>query len=169
MELVLGSVSHRVLLHSPCSTLIIKSPMTALTKILVPLEGQEDADRIMAFLRDLPLQQPVHVIFMTVWPQPRLAWPVTLGQSHLSEKRALEHMQEIVEQIATKFKNEKFQTSAIVGLGDPAFAILEQIRQLNPNLVITGSHGRKGISKFLLGSVSQKLVHQSQCPVLVVR
>ena len=168
-ELVLGSVSHRVLLHASCSTLIIKTPLENLHHILVPIEGVEDAERIMTFFDKLQIPYPIHLTFMTVWPQPRLPWPVTLGQSQLLEERALEHAQEMVEHIASQFKKGNRQTSSVIGLGDPAFAILEQAQTLQPNLLMVGSHGRKGMTRFLLGSVSHKLVHQAQCPVLVVR
>jgi len=106
---------------------------------------------------------------MTVWPEPRLPWPVTLGQSKLLEERAVEHAQAMVEEVVSRLKEREFDASSIVGLGDPAFTILEQARSLTPNLIMVSSHGRKGASRFLLGSVSHTLVHQASCPVLVVR
>ena len=43
-ELVLGSVSHRVLTHVHCPVLIIKSPLAQIRKILLPLQGLEDVE-----------------------------------------------------------------------------------------------------------------------------
>ena len=168
-ELVLGSVSHRVLLHAPCSILIMKTPLTALQHILVPIEGKEDGEKIIQFLSSLPFRTFPRISVMTVWPQPQLPWPVTLGQSRLLEERALDHARELAEDVAQQAKEKGFTSHASVGLGQPAFAILEQAKAMKPDLLVVGSHGRRGISRFLLGSVSHTLVHQAPYPVLVVR
>ena len=168
-ELILGSVSHRVLLHAKCSTCILKAPLPTLQHILMPIEAQEDADRILKYVLSISFTTRPRITVMSVWPQPQLPWPITLGQSKLLEERALDHAREMAEDIAKRAKEKGFTSHATVGLGDPAFAILEQARLLKPDLIMVGSHGRKGISRFLLGSVSHTLVHQSPYPVLVVR
>ena len=48
-------------------------------------------------------------------------------------------------------------------------ALLEEIKSLEGDLLIVGTHGRKGVSHFLLGSVAEKLMRGATCPVLVVR
>jgi len=168
-ELVLGSVSHRVLLHAPCSVLILKGPLAPIRHILIPIEGQDDADRLLAFLRNMSLAHSARITIMTVWPQPRLPWPITLGQSQLLEERAIEHAQEKIEHIAAQLSETEFEADTVIGLGDPAFAILEQAKAMKVDLIMVGSHSRTGLSRFLLGSVSHTLVHQSTCPVMVVR
>jgi nucleotide-binding universal stress UspA family protein len=52
---------------------------------------------------------------------------------------------------------------------DPAHAIAQLASDLEANLVVVGTHGRKGLSRFLLGSVAEAVVRLSPCPVLVVR
>jgi nucleotide-binding universal stress UspA family protein len=168
-ELVLGSVSHRVLLHAPCSTLILNHPLPTLHHILMPIEGKEDGEKMIAYLSSLPFLSPPRISVMSVWAQPRLPWPVTLGQSKLLEERALDHTRELAEVTAQQAKEKNFPSQAMVGLGEPAFAILEQAKMLKPDMIVMGSHGRRGLSRFLLGSISHSLVHQSPYPVLVVR
>jgi len=51
----------------------------------------------------------------------------------------------------------------------PAKAILEYIELKNTDLVVMGTHGHKGITHFLLGSVAEQLIRYSPCPVLTVR
>ncbi len=53
--------------------------------------------------------------------------------------------------------------------GSPAEVILAEAKKMKADLVVTGSHGRHGASKFLLGSVSSKIVDHAACSVLVVR
>ena len=168
-EQLLGSVSHRVLLHAPCSVFILKGPLAPVRHILIPVEGQDDADSLLAFLRLMTFARPVRITIMTVWPQPQLPWPITIGESDLLEERALEHAQDRVERIAEQLDKTEFKTDTVIGLGDPAYAILEQAKAMKVDLIMVGSHSRTGISRFLLGSVSHTLVHQSACPVMVIR
>lgn len=168
-ELLLGSVSHRVVLHASSPTLVMRAPFAHLNHILIPVEGREDAHHILKFLESVSFQTPPRISIMTIWPQPRWPWPVTLGQSKLLEERALEHAQDLVDQIAMEIRAKGMDATGVVGLGDPAFAILEQAKSLQPDLIIMGSHGRKGISRFLLGSVSHSLIHHAPCAIVVVR
>jgi nucleotide-binding universal stress UspA family protein len=52
--------------------------------------------------------------------------------------------------------------------GDPATEILRAIDETKPAFVAMGTHGRKGLSHLLLGSVAEKVVQLSQTPVLTV-
>ncbi|MBE2220865.1 MAG: universal stress protein [Anaerolineae bacterium] len=53
--------------------------------------------------------------------------------------------------------------------GDAASCVVETAVSLQPNLIIMGTHGRSGVSRLLLGSVTQKVWHQAPCPVMAVR
>lgn len=52
--------------------------------------------------------------------------------------------------------------------GDPATEILKQAKELNADLIIMGTHGRSGAGK-LMGSVAEKVVRTSTCPVLTIK
>lgn len=168
-ELILGSVSHRVLMHAPCSTMIIKNPLTQLRKILLPIEGREDAEAALQFLALQPFQQPVEVEVFAVWPQPQLSWPTTVKQSDLLEMQAIEEAQERMKNITDRLLQMNFFCQAHVGIGDPAYAINEQAKASHSDLIMMGTHGRGGFSRFLMGSVSHSVLHQAPCPVLIVR
>lgn len=168
-ELVLGSTSHRVLMHAPCSTMIIKGPVPRLKKILLPIEGQEDTDMALQFLALQPFRETVIIDVFAVWPQPQLAWPVTLGQSKLLEMHAIEEAQDRMKSVTDKLTRMNYSADAKVGMGDPAFAILEQAKGSQADLILMGTHGRGGLARFLMGSVSHSVLHQADCPVLIVR
>lgn len=53
--------------------------------------------------------------------------------------------------------------------GDPAEEILKEIRQGRYDLVVLGSHGKRGLNRFLLGSVSQEVLSKAPISVLVVK
>jgi nucleotide-binding universal stress UspA family protein len=53
--------------------------------------------------------------------------------------------------------------------GSVARAILDEARDSGADLIIMGTHGRNGLRRFLLGSVAERVVRESGCPVLLVR
>ena len=168
-ELVLGSVSHRVVLHAPCSVLVMKAGVSKIEKILLPVEGERDTQVALKFLAMHPFRATTHIEVMTVWPQPQVPWPMTLGQSKLLEERAVDHAQERLDLISKQLGAMNYQYSTSVGLGNPAYALLEQARATQPDLIVMSSHGRKGLSRFLIGSISHAVLHRAPCPVLIVR
>lgn len=60
-------------------------------------------------------------------------------------------------------------TVTYLDAGAPADAIIALSKESQTNLVVMGSHGRDGVSRWLLGSVAEKVCQASHCPVLVVR
>jgi nucleotide-binding universal stress UspA family protein len=53
--------------------------------------------------------------------------------------------------------------------GDPALQIVRAARSMRADLIVMGTHGRRGVSKFFLGSVAERVIATAPCPVLTVR
>jgi len=53
--------------------------------------------------------------------------------------------------------------------GSPPLQIVEYARDNDINLIVIGTHGRTGVSHFLIGSVAERVVRHAPCPVLTVR
>lgn len=75
----------------------------------------------------------------------------------------------------TKIRLEKISqahaavpTEVISVAGDPKKGIVEIITRQNPAFVVVGTHGRTGLSHFLLGSVAEYVIRHSHVPVLVI-
>lgn len=54
-------------------------------------------------------------------------------------------------------------------VGDPSTVLLEEAEQGNYDLLIVGTHGRRGMKRYWMGSVAEEIIRQSPCPVLAVR
>ncbi|MBH0177284.1 MAG: universal stress protein, partial [Nitrospira sp.] len=167
-EIVLGSVSHRVLLHSSRPTLITRGAARTVHQVLVAIEDRDDADRVVRWLTQHPFATPVElrVIHAVV--------PIGVNELYVGPEISawLEDVQryaeELVQSTAGKLVSAQHNTvTTKVIQGSPA-AVIEQ-EATDMDLVIVTSHGRKGISRFLLGSVSHAVVHHVTCPVLVLR
>jgi nucleotide-binding universal stress UspA family protein len=167
-ELVLGSVSHRVLMHATCPTLIVKRAMPALQKVLLAVEGPDDAAWLQIWLHTHPFKQPVELTVMTVAPRPRVmdprAFPIVEAWNETVKKSA----QELLDNMTAGLKGPYYsKVIAHLSEGDPAEMIAREAT--SHHLLVVGSHARKGLDRFLLGSVSHALSHRATCPVLVVR
>ena len=61
------------------------------------------------------------------------------------------------------------KATADVLSGNPKEVILEEAKKWNADLIVVGSHGRRGFKRFLLGSVSEAVAMNAHCSVVVVR
>ena len=166
-ERLFGSVSHRVLTGAPCAKLIVASPIKSMSQILLPLQGEADAEAAITFLKIRPFRDPVELTLMTILPPTRPPWPVSSAAAEQLESRALQSAQNFIDDVASRVQAIGYQAKGMAVLGSPAVTILEQADTLRPDLLLMGSHGRSGFTRFVLGSVSHAVLHQARYPVLV--
>lgn len=166
-ELFLGSVSHRVLMHATRSTLVVKGPACPVQRVLVAVEGKEDADRITRWLRLHPFANPVDLCVLSVVVPLRLADPYNVVGYESWSNVAVTYAEDLVKTVDAELRSPHYNVSTRVITGEVAVTVAEQAKDMN--LVVVASHGRKGLERFLLGSVSHAIVHRVGCPILVVR
>ena len=63
---------------------------------------------------------------------------------------------------------EDVRTSVVVRDSTPGHGIVEAASELGADMIVMGSHGRSGVSRWLLGSVTENVIQRSKLPVLVV-
>ena len=96
-----------------------------------------------------------------------MAAQVTAGQYR---KEATKHAEEVLEKIARKFDGTGVKVETLSAVSDlPYDAIISAAGKKKCDLIVMASHGRRGLSGFLLGSETQKVLTHSKVPVLVVR
>ncbi|MCU4925449.1 universal stress protein [Halobacteria archaeon AArc-dxtr1] len=78
-----------------------------------------------------------------------------------------ERAESVVESIAEQF--EGVQTVPVVKVGKAHKAILDYAATHDVDIIVMGTHGRTGIDRYLLGSVTEKVVRMSDVPVVTVR
>ncbi|CUS37236.1 universal stress protein [Candidatus Nitrospira nitrificans] len=166
-ERLVGSVSHRVLTFGPGAKLILPGPLKALHHILLPLQGSYDADHALSFLQQKPFRHPPTITLFTVLPHTRPPWPVDAVSAEHMETHSLGKAKDFLEDIAAKLKAYGYQTRVATTLGTPVEAILQEAKTLNPDLILAGSRGRRGITRMVLGSVSHALLHQGTYPLMI--
>lgn len=85
------------------------------------------------------------------------------------QKQITEQVHRKLKKLADNFLPSKLQHTILVKEGNPGEEILSVLKKERVDLVVLGTRGISGIKRFLLGSVSEWLVQEAPCPVLVAR
>lgn len=167
-EVALGSVSHQVLLHAHCPTLVMKRPLTALHRVLVAIEGADDAAYVRDWLLAYPFKQPVELSILSVIPVPQRVDAAVIPAFDIWENGTIQAAQNLVKDMSIALSDASgYRATGRVLRGAPADVIIREA--MDHDLVVAGSHARHGLQRFLLGSVSQAVNHRANRPVLVIR
>jgi nucleotide-binding universal stress UspA family protein len=75
----------------------------------------------------------------------------------------------LVSGVAKNLREAGFKTSEVVDFGDAKTAIIDNATKWGADLIVLGSHGWKGLNRFLLGSVSEAVARHAPCSVEIVR
>ena len=80
------------------------------------------------------------------------------------------HTTAAINALEKQFSPEKYKGLSIKTVtGDPAHSIAEYASEHDMELIVIPSHGRTGVKRLLIGSVAERVVRLSHCPVLVLR
>ncbi|MCB0064351.1 MAG: universal stress protein, partial [Caldilineaceae bacterium] len=137
--------------------------------ILIPLDGSPLAEEILPHLRRLAL--PANTVLHLVGVLE--AWRYAMGTPDLP-------MHELVGQMRTDLQNYlAAQKAALAKLGycvethyhegDAALTIIDVANRFNVDLIAMTTHGRSGVRRWALGSVAERVLHEAQQPLLLVR
>ncbi|MBA5868276.1 MAG: hypothetical protein GDA67_16400 [Nitrospira sp. CR1.3] len=166
-EVILGSVSHRVLMHASRSTLVVKGAARPVQRVLVAVEGKDDADRITQWLLRYPFVNPVELCVLSVVVPVRLADPYNLAGFDSWSTVATTYAEDLVKTVGASLLSTNYMVTTKVITGEVAATVAEQGKDMD--LIVVASHGRHGVDRLLLGSVSHSITHRVTGPVLVIR
>jgi len=166
-----------------------------LQKILVPLDGSELAEAVLPYVREVfRRSEPVEVVLLQVvrLPQGRTAAAfVPVGADFPAERQPATDMavdaarhpiyreQEIasakadaesyLKPLARQLREEGFETQVAVTFGRPAPEIVRFAEEEGVDMIAMCTHGRSGISRWMVGSVADKVLRGTSLPIMVVR
>lgn len=153
---VFGSVAEKVLRAGPVPLLLVRSfptkPPDALRfrTILAPID---ESLAVLPAVAELARLYDARVVLLNVCTgHPECAVPVPeMARAH-----------EIL-------RKQSLNAEPVMRKGDPAEQILEACRELNADLIAMSTHGRSGVSRWVLGSVAEKVLRTATVPMLIVR
>lgn len=140
--------------------------------ILVPLDGSLLAERTLPVAARIARSHNATVTLVrVVYTQPEVSAymiPAVIPNGELAEREEQE-ARDYLSAIAASQVLRGVEVKTLVGIGVPAQVILDTVKAARADGVIICSHGRTGLTRWVLGSVAQAIVRHSSAPVLLLR
>jgi nucleotide-binding universal stress UspA family protein len=131
--------------------------------VIVPLDGSELAEGALSIATEVARAERAHLVLLSVWEEPGSGTPASISME--MEERARDYFETYLHGIRDRLQQPEIRT--IVRCGDPGDSILEAAQELGARMIVVGSHGRSGVGRWLYGSTTSRLLHESHVPVLV--
>jgi nucleotide-binding universal stress UspA family protein len=140
------------------------------SKILIPLDGSQVAEQVLPYATTLAQRRCAAITLLRVANHPVRQYyveglAVNAAQSDDSPAHCEAYLRRIVESLT--------QFGAVVGHvvqeGAIADVILDYADEMQADLIAMSTHGRTGIGRWWMGSVADRVVHNSHIPILLIR
>ena len=138
--------------------------------ILVPTDLSEGAEEALEFACELAAKLGARIHLLNTITIPTLGVP-ELGVALTSTviDQLIEENQAALDALAATHCSRAQIGEVVLKTGDARDAIVQTATELGIDLIVMGTHGRRGVSRALLGSVAETVVRSAPCPVLTVR
>lgn len=137
--------------------------------ILVPIDLDDPAPLVLDYAVALAAKFDGRIDLLHVAPWPLLGAeiPVTLNEAAMEQ--IVKQKQHALDQLAAAHAGKVPIGSAVVKSGDARTVIATMATRLGADLIVMGTHGRRGVARLVLGSVAESVARTAPCPVLLVR
>ena len=162
-RLMMGSVTAKVIGHAPCKVMVV--PLNAKIEcknILIATDGSRYSDVAAFEAIGIAKRCGGSLIVISVAFSDK---EIALAEDDEEIILAKDNVKKIME-LAEK---EGIKTEGLTVKGEPYEAIIKTAKQKQVDLIVVGSHGRTGIERLLMGSVTERVIGHSESAVLVVR
>lgn len=173
-SLLFGSTTDKLLRKAACPILVVRpfalseeKTSSDSFKVLVATDGSSFADAAIEYTANWiwPANTEFRVVTV-IEPLSSLGPPTT---HYRMAEDLLNASNELVVANAAKLADKNWKVSHHVRGGFAADEVISEAKDWGADLIVVGTHGRKGISRFLLGSVAEKITAHAPCSVTVVK
>jgi len=139
--------------------------------ILVPTDFSECSADALQYAVQLAQKLDARLYVLHVWQAPisgwEGGWAIPPEVTDAIEKASRDQLTSFVAK--ARKDSPQLEVEAICMEGDPRMSIVRRAKEFKADLIIMGTHGRRGISHALLGSVTENIIRNASCAVLAVR
>jgi nucleotide-binding universal stress UspA family protein len=137
-------------------------------RILVAHDGSKLSDKALKKAIEIASVFDSSITVLSVIPELYLTELSDLDRQRIMNALT-EETKAAMEKVRVSLSSKSIEAKTIIRQGPAAEKILETAQKMKITLLVVGSHGRHGAKKFLLGSVSSKVIDYASCPVLIVK
>jgi nucleotide-binding universal stress UspA family protein len=141
--------------------------MSHLETILLATDGSPASESASEEAIDLAVQVGARLLVISVLAASSRPSEAAPGAGSLPDSR--DSLTTKAQSIVQRAKASGADATFLVWEGEAGEAIVAAAESENADMIVVGSHGRSGVSRFLIGSVSDYVVRHAHCPVMVVR
>jgi nucleotide-binding universal stress UspA family protein len=145
--------------------------MVEIKKILFPIDFTENSSKILPFVLSMS-EKYNSMIYLLHVVEDLSKWGVGSFVPHLPldsfKKDAMEGAKKAMDKVCDQQLESCPNFQRMIDYGDPSLEILKKIESEGIDLVVMGTHGRKGLEHTIFGSVAENVVKRSGVPVLVI-
>lgn len=140
-------------------------------KVVVPLDGSVLAESVLSHVAELIRDRGSQVYLLSITPMMKAVIPPFLDLHLRGEERhpAEEELRQYLQAVAQQLDQLATDVQINVRSGRPADEILTFVDEVGADLVAMSAHGRSGIGRWVFGSVTDRVLRATKCPVLLVR
>jgi len=142
--------------------------MFQIKTILCPVDFSDASKKALRYAREFASGMGASLMLLNVVEPRPMAVDISLNYVPLEEdleKAANDDLEGVLKEL----QEAGLKAAGMVRVGNPADVILDCLADMDINLIIMGSHGKKGLSRLLMGSVAETIVRRASCPVLIVK
>jgi nucleotide-binding universal stress UspA family protein len=149
-----------------------------LKHILVPLDGSELSETALLYAKEIVAHDGKLTLLSVVdvpssqaymlYDIPVMAVPAEDRKNDEAFERVREQTVKYLKARAELLRESGLNVDTMIYTGIPEDIIIEQARALDVSAIVISTHGRSGFSRWLFGSVTQKIINAMPCPILVV-
>lgn len=167
-RLIRGSVAERVLRRATAPVLLVtpraldQRVERRVDRILVPLDGTERSAAVLPVVEELARAHGAEVVLA------RIAWE-GLQRPLLAATLATDKLAASLRPYEARLRHDGIAVRTVGAHGDFAREIVDLSESLHTDLIAMATHGRRGVARFLDGSVSERVLHRCDTPLLLVR
>lgn len=138
--------------------------------ILVPLDGSKWSEAVLPYVQEIALARKGEVVLTWVAPSIWIDEILTPNQLEELQDRHQHDCRDYLEALAESIRKKGISVKTLLATGDqPAAHIIEMAELSHANLIAMSTHGRSGLQRLMIGSTTDKVIHQSHTPMLLVR
>jgi nucleotide-binding universal stress UspA family protein len=173
----MGSVAEETVRSAPCPVYCIRQDSEEHTpaprfpqRIIVPIDFSEYAARAVAAARRFAIgDAEIHLVHVVEEMVPPAIYGLEYPTYHDMTAEVEQHAKVELGNLAGSIVGGEGQVIQAVITGYPASAITDYAQDNDADLIVLTTHGRSGVERLLLGSVTEKVIRTSDVPLLIVR